>query len=154
MEDVAHEEGERSDDREGVDPEGDESRRNDREDAKLDSDEVDTAAARRLIATSVIRVIDLRDEEEFAGGHIAGAARCDADDLDSALNEVPDDAPLIVVCANGERSSQVAEELRERGRDAAHISGGMDAWSGDGLPLQPAVDYEYEGPRRPGPLGQ
>jgi rhodanese-related sulfurtransferase len=61
--------------------------------------------------------------------------------------------PLIVVCARGERSAEAAGRLRERGYEAASVEGGMKAWSDDRLPVQPAEDEEFHGPRRAGPLG-
>jgi rhodanese-related sulfurtransferase len=60
---------------------------------------------------------------------------------------------VIVACEDGERSAEVAEQLRGQGYEAASIEGGLGAWSSEKLPLQPAEDQEYEGPRRPGPLG-
>ena len=63
------------------------------------------------------------------------------------------DDPVVVVCDTGERSAEVAARLRDQGYRAANVKGGMKGWSGDKLPLQPAEDEEFHGPRRPGPLG-
>ena len=48
-------------------------------------------------------------------------------------------------------ADQARELIAREGDQTPDI---MDAWSGEKLPLQPAEDYEYEGPRHPGPLGQ
>lgn len=111
--------------------------------------------ARELIAREgSARILDLRPQEEFAGGHITRAENVDPDDLDSAMTDLSKEEPVIVVCADGERSGEVAAKLRDEGLNAASIQGGMDSWMSDKLPIQPREDQEYEGPRRPGPLGQ
>jgi rhodanese-related sulfurtransferase len=121
---------------------------------KLKESQVGADRARKLIATEGATALDIRDEDDFVEGHIAGAINVSENDLDSHLDELSKDAPVIVVCADGDRSSDVAERLREDGYEAASIKGGMGAWSKEDLPAQPPEsDQEYEGPRRPGPLG-
>jgi rhodanese-related sulfurtransferase len=111
--------------------------------------------ARKLIATpGQAQVLDLRPQDDFGEGHIPGASNVDPDDIDAAIGDLSKDQPVIVVCEEGKRSAEVAERLRNEGFDAASIEGGMSSWAGDKMPMQPAVDEEYEGPRRPGPLGQ
>jgi len=114
---------------------------------------VDPKRARELIAREGVQAVDLRDEDDFASRHIAGAMRADPDGLDEAAESLDEDRPVIVVCGDGDRSGDVASDLRERGFEAAVVEGGMKAWTGDGLPTQPREDEEFEGPKRPGPLG-
>ena len=59
---------------------------------------------------------------------------------------------MLVVCADGERSAEVAEELRGDGVEATSIEGGFSSWTGEHLPTAPTPDEEYEGPpvRLPG----
>jgi rhodanese-related sulfurtransferase len=52
----------------------------------------------------------------------------------------------VVVGADGERSAMLAARLREEGKAAASIEGGMQAWRKEGLPVQPRPDEEFEGP--------
>ena len=111
--------------------------------------------ARKLIAgEDPVQVLDLRPQEEFAEGHITGAENVDPDDLDSAVSELSEGERVIVVCADGERSGEIAATLCDEGFDAASVKGGMDSWTSDKLPVQPREEQEYHGPRRPGPLGQ
>jgi len=121
---------------------------------ELPAEALGAEQARELIAREGAQALDIRDDGEFADGHIAGATHASEEELEPRLDDLSKDAPVIVVCKDGERSAKVAEALREKGYEAAHVGGGMDAWSSEKLPLQPAEDYEYEGPRRPGPLGQ
>src|SRR4051794_40097347 len=121
------------------------------ESEKLGSDQLAPDDARQFIATERGQTVDLRDPEEFAAGHIAGATNVPEDELEKRLDELSKDRPVIVVCANGGDSARAAEQLREHGYEAASVKGGMKAWDGDSLPLQPAEDEEFHGPRRPGP---
>jgi rhodanese-related sulfurtransferase len=117
-------------------------------------EELDAKRARELIATDGAQALDVRGEEDYADGHIAGALRVEEDELEGALESLSQAQPVIVVCADGKHSPEIASSLRERGFQTAVIKGGMKSWNGDGLPTQPREDEEFEGPRRPGPLGQ
>jgi len=121
---------------------------------KLPGESLALEQASELIAREGAQALHIQDDDEYTDGLIAGATHASAGDLDSELGELSKDASVSVVCLDGERSGDVAAELRSRGYEAASMEGGMDAWSSDKLPLQPAGDHEYEGPRRPGPLGQ
>jgi rhodanese-related sulfurtransferase len=116
-------------------------------------EELDAERARELIASEGAQTLDLRGEDEFADAHIAGAVRADEDEVEAALESLSQDRPVVVVCADGKRSPDVAADLRERGFQAAVIKGGMKAWAGDSLPTIPRETEEFHGPRRPGPLG-
>jgi rhodanese-related sulfurtransferase len=116
-------------------------------------EELDAERARELIASDGAQTLDLREEDEFAAAHIAGALRAEQDEVEGALESLSQDSPVVVVCADGKRSSEVAADLRERGFQATVIKGGMKAWSGESLPTLPRETEEFHGPRRPGPLG-
>lgn len=115
--------------------------------------ELEPDRARELIASERGQVLDLRGDEDFAEGRIAGAVRAENEDLDSAIDSLDEDRPVLVVCEDGKRSADVADDLRERGYQAAIIKGGMKGWTGDKMPTLPREAEEFHGPRRPGPLG-
>ena len=96
--------------------------------------------ARKLVASDEVAVVDLRDEEGWMEGHIPGAHRA-GEDLGSTIESIEDDRKLLVVCGDGKRSGEVAEELSGDGREAVSLEGGMSAWLGDGMPSQPTGDY-------------
>ena len=107
--------------------------------------------ARELLAAGDADVFDLRGADERAEGYVPGSAGIEADELLS--RELPDDRRVIVVCGNGERSSEVAAKLREQGTPASHLDGGMDKWESERLPVQPSPDMdegEDEPPKLPG----
>jgi rhodanese-related sulfurtransferase len=104
---------------------------------ELKDEELDAKRAREVIASDGGQALDLRGLDEWGEGHIAGAVRVEDDDLDGAIESLSEDHPVVVVCADGKRSAEVAADLRERGFSAAVLKGGMKSWSGDGLPTQP-----------------
>jgi rhodanese-related sulfurtransferase len=112
---------------------------------------VEPKRAREMVASERAQTVDLQDDDDYRAGHIAGSMRADPDDLDGAAEPLDEDRPVIVVCADGERSGEVAADLRERGLQAAVLKGGMKAWAGAGLPTQPREAEEFEGPKSSGP---
>lgn len=93
-----------------------------------------------------VDVIDVRDLEAFADGHIPGARHLAEDEVESLKDQLPDDKPALLVCESGERSAELAAKLRDEGQNATSIDGGMESWTSDKLPVQPASDFEFEGP--------
>jgi rhodanese-related sulfurtransferase len=98
------------------------------------------AEVEELAATGTARLLDVREPAEWAAGRISGAVWIPLGELAARLDEVPD-GPLVVVCRSGVRSDLAAEALRERGRDASNLAGGMIAWVAAGRPLEPAGGY-------------
>jgi glyoxylase-like metal-dependent hydrolase (beta-lactamase superfamily II)/rhodanese-related sulfurtransferase len=78
-------------------------------------------------------VVDVREPEEFAGGHVPGAVNLPQADLATRLDEVPRDRPVFVICQGGVRSLRAAQFLRQRGyADVASVKGGTEAWRATG----------------------
>jgi rhodanese-related sulfurtransferase len=109
-------------------------------------EELDAKPARELIAREGAQALDLRDLDEWAEAHIAGAVRVEDGDVEGALESLDEDRPVVVVCADGKRSAEVAADLRERGFSAGILKGGMKSWTGAGLPTQPREAEEFKGP--------
>lgn len=120
-------------------------------------EQVDAEQARALIAGGTVRVIDVRSADEFAEERITGSVRCDAEEIGDELGKDPAEREaILIVCADGSRSSELAEELRGGDVQVASIDGGFDAWVGEHLPTAPNPDEEYEGPKvtLPGAVAQ
>ena len=98
--------------------------------------------ARRLIASNEVTVLDLRGDEQWLDKRVAGSERISEDDLESRLSDLDEDRGLLIVCEDGERSAELASRLREEGREAGCIEGGMEAWEKERLPMQPSVDAD------------
>jgi rhodanese-related sulfurtransferase len=93
-------------------------------------------------------LLDVREDDEWAAGHIAGAVHVPMMQLPQRLQFEPGaltpENPIVVVCKMGGRSAQVTAWLRQQGYDATNLAGGMLAWeeagrtmeSGDGRPAR------------------
>lgn len=73
-------------------------------------------------------VLDVREPDEFAAGHIRDTLHIPMGAVPERLPELPDDARLVVVCRSGGRSARVTAYLRQEGIDAVNLDGGMRAW--------------------------
>ncbi len=81
-------------------------------------------------------LLDVRMPPELAAeGRIAGSVNIPMNQLQGRLAEIPQEAQVVTVCKSGMRSMQVAGWLRQLGRDAASLTGGMDRWKALGLPV-------------------
>src|SRR5262249_17749379 len=82
---------------------------------------------------SVAVVVDVREPEEFANGHVPGAVNLPQADLATRLNEVPRDRPVFVICQSGFRSLRAAQFLSQCGiAGVASVKGGTAAWRAAG----------------------
>ncbi len=73
-------------------------------------------------------VIDVRDDDEYAAGHVAGAASLPLPEIEARMQELPKDQTLYMICQGGGRSGKAADLLKEAGFDARSVSGGTSAW--------------------------
>jgi rhodanese-related sulfurtransferase len=83
--------------------------------------DLDGAAAAALVAsTPELIVLDVRTPLEFAGGHLPHARSLPLDRLEAELGSLPREAPFLVYCAMGGRSSAAAALLASRGFRKVH----------------------------------
>jgi len=83
-------------------------------------------------------LLDVREKDAFAAGHIPGAQHLPRGQLELRVNkELPDPTKRILVCCEfGQISTLAAATLREMGfTRAAALDGGVKAWRESGLPL-------------------
>ena len=81
-------------------------------------------------------VIDVRDRDFWAAGHVTGARRFSIDELPVCCATLDPDATVLVVCQSGVMSLKAARILRERGiLGACSVRGGMNSWLRAKLPL-------------------
>jgi hydroxyacylglutathione hydrolase len=82
-----------------------------------------------------MRLLDVRQPSERAGGHVPGSVYITGAELPDRLDEVPADRPVAVACGSGYRSSVAASLLARHGRtDVVNVIGGVTAWKNAGLP--------------------
>jgi rhodanese-related sulfurtransferase len=76
-------------------------------------------------------LLDVRQPEEFAQGHIQGAVLMPLGSLPNSYRQMPKGVKLVVYCRSGHRSAQAVSFLRAQGYDkAVSLSGGYTAWLG------------------------
>jgi rhodanese-related sulfurtransferase len=80
-------------------------------------------------------LLDVREDDEWQAGHAPDAVHVPMSELAGRLDEVPDAAPLYVICRSGGRSERVTGYLNANGWEAVNVSDGMSAWARLGLPL-------------------
>ena len=101
--------------------------------------EVGPAEAVTLINRKDALVIDVRDEGEFAGGHINNARHVPEKQLADQMKALEKfkNKPVIVSCATGRRSASVVDSLKKQGfAVVVALRGGIGAWSQAGMPLE------------------
>ncbi len=86
-------------------------------------------------------LVDVRESEEYAEGHVPGAQLLPLSVLPVRLHELPRDRPVYVVCQAGGRSAQAAELLIAAGVDARSVNGGTAAWISSGRPSQSGTSH-------------
>ena len=91
-----------------------------------------------LINRANALVLDVRDDQDFASGHIADAKHIPAAQLEMRINELRryKDRPLIVNCQGGVRSAKACDVLRKHEFSKVHnLQGGLNAWIQAKLPV-------------------
>ena len=82
-------------------------------------------------------LLDVREADEYAVSHLAGARRArDLDQALAALEGEPKDRRIVAYCSVGWRSSELARELAREGYTNVHdMEGSIFAWANEGRPV-------------------
>lgn len=109
-------------------------------DAKSRIQQIDMPAYKQLKEAGDPHVlIDVREDNEWAAGHAAGAKHLGKGIIERDIEtEIPDkSAKLVLYCGGGFRSALVADSLRQMGyTNAISLDGGWRAYSESGLPVE------------------
>lgn len=74
-------------------------------------------------------VVDIRDPQAYAAGHIAGAKHLDNHSVADFIRNADLDAPTVVVCYHGNSSQSAAAYLVGQGfSDVYSLDGGFELW--------------------------
>jgi len=78
-------------------------------------------------------ILDVRQPEEWEAGHIPGATLIPLGELESRVDELPQDEEIVVVCRSGNRSATGRDILLDAGfTDVTSMGGGMNEWANQG----------------------
>lgn len=89
----------------------------------------------QLAERSDVPLIDVREVDEFAAGHVPGAINLPMSQLNERFGELPAEA-FDVICQSGGRSARVVEALEARGFDATNVEGGTGEWIAQGRSVE------------------
>lgn len=91
----------------------------------------------RSAQTTHALILDVRQPEEYATGHVPGAKLLPLGEVEARASEVPTDQPVYVICHSGNRSRQASQTLAAKGkRDIRNVEGGILAWQQAGYPVE------------------
>lgn len=94
--------------------------------------EIDIAHLQDLGA---VPLIDVREPDEYASGHVPGARLVPLGSVPSTDLDVYRGSTLYVICRSGARSQRACEFLAEAGFDVVNVAGGTMAWVMAGHPI-------------------
>jgi len=100
---------------------------------------VDTLQATLLMNQQDATLVDVREAEEFAAGHIINARHIPLSQVQARAGEVKKNKskPVIVYCASGARSGAAVAALKRSGYEQVfNLAGGITAWKQAGLPTE------------------
>lgn len=84
-------------------------------------------------------IIDVRENDEWNTGHIAGAIHIPLGDIQNRIIELAkyQNQPVITQCRSGARSAKAADILSKAGFNNVHnMDGGLNAWQKADLQIQ------------------
>jgi rhodanese-related sulfurtransferase len=109
------------------------------DDAKSRVREVDVAETRRKLESGKARILDVREESEWAAGHVRGAHHLGKGVIERDIEaRVPDkNTELILYCGGGFRAALSADNLQKMGyTNVASMAGGWRAWKAADGPVE------------------
>nr|WP_235867510.1 rhodanese-like domain-containing protein [Priestia abyssalis] len=77
------------------------------------------------------QIIDIREPNEYEGGHILGARNIPLTQFRMRMGEMRKDQPVYLYDQNGVRTGRAAQILRKNGyQELYQLKGGFKQWSG------------------------
>lgn len=100
-------------------------------------DTVDVQTVAAIKDNPGVYLLDVREPDEYADGHIPGITLMPMGEVADRMSEIPKDKQVIVTCRSGNRSGQITDFLREQGFTNVHnMEGGIVAWEAAGFDVQ------------------
>jgi len=109
------------------------------EDARSRVREVSVAEARGRVDNGQAKLVDVREESEWAAGHARGAQHLGKGVIERDIEkQIPDkNAEVILYCGGGYRSALSADALQRMGyTNVASMAGGWRAWQESAGPVK------------------
>lgn len=115
--------------------------------AKSQIKEVPTAEAQTLLGKRV--VLDVREYDEYAAGHLPGAINIPRGVLEFKIGMVPEcankDGAFLIYCRTSGRAALSAVQLQRIGySNVISMAGGFDAWNTEQRPTEKPEPINFE----------
>ena len=98
-----------------------------------------TLEATRLMNQAGTLVLDVREGEEFAAGHLPKARHIPLSQLSNRVDEIAKykEKPVLITCKSGARSGAAARVLKQAGfTNVFALRGGVNEWQKASLPVE------------------
>jgi rhodanese-related sulfurtransferase len=93
--------------------------------------------AEELVRTGDAQLVDVRRPYEHEAGRISGSRHIELERLPAEAATFERNRPILFYCRTGSRSALAAQAFEASGYDARNLDGGLEAWVGAGLPIEP-----------------
>lgn len=94
--------------------------------------EIDVDALAALVERGDIRLVDVREPDEFAAGHVPGAVLVPLGTVPDNVDAFRGEGPTYVICQAGGRSLRACEFVADHGVEAVNVAGGTGGWIASG----------------------
>jgi rhodanese-related sulfurtransferase len=101
------------------------------------SEDLEPRRVAELLAGGSMQLVDVREDYEHEAGRIAGDVHIELDRLAEDAGRLNNEQPIVFYCRSGSRSALAAQAFAAAGFTAYNLAGGLEAWVGSGLPLEP-----------------
>ena len=99
------------------------------------SKDISIEESKKLINEGNVNLIlDVRNEDEFAKGHLKNAIQIPVKELKENLSDIEKfkDDLVLVYCRSGKRSAEAVDILKENGfKNLVHMKDGISKWDGE-----------------------
>jgi thiosulfate sulfurtransferase len=90
---------------------------------------ISVADTATMLGQQQVIIADIRDEQSYAAGHIAGAYHLSNGSISQFMQQVEFDQPVVVVCYHGNSSQGAAQYLAQQGFEKVYsMDGGFSQW--------------------------
>lgn len=99
--------------------------------------EIDAQTLKAMLADGSALLIDVREPDEFAAEHIAGAVNAPLSSFSPQHLPDADGRTVVLQCAGGKRSAMALDHCaKAQAAVDTHLAGGIGAWKAAGLPVE------------------
>lgn len=99
------------------------------------SKDISIEESKKLINEGNVNLIlDVRNEDEFAKGHLKNAIQIPVKELKENLSDIEKfkDELVLIYCRSGKRSAEAVDILKENGfKNLVHMKDGISKWDGE-----------------------